>query len=184
MFGWSISASACRSASKRATTCRVSMPSLMTLSATRRDRLALLGHPDRAEAAFADLLEQLVAADDRAEFLRGGVWSAVAWPLARTVQRTFRLLRLPNVPQLRNELSALGKALQVSLQLDVLLVPAAQIPFGQQQLSQEHVLVNRLTARQEVFDPRLVAGKPGRFERVTNRVHTLGRRRRSSLVAV
>ena len=36
MFGWSISASACRSASKRAMTCRVSMPSLMTLRATRR----------------------------------------------------------------------------------------------------------------------------------------------------
>ena len=30
------------------------------------DRLALLGHPDRAEAAFADLLEQLVAADPSA----------------------------------------------------------------------------------------------------------------------
>ena len=36
MFGWSISASAWRSASKRAMTDFVSMPSLMTLSATRR----------------------------------------------------------------------------------------------------------------------------------------------------
>ena len=36
MFGWSISASACRSASKRAITCRVSMPGLMTFSATLR----------------------------------------------------------------------------------------------------------------------------------------------------
>jgi hypothetical protein len=36
MFGWSINASACRSASKRAMTFRVSMPSLMTLRATRR----------------------------------------------------------------------------------------------------------------------------------------------------
>ena len=36
MFGWSIIASACRSASKRASTWAVSMPSLMTLSATRR----------------------------------------------------------------------------------------------------------------------------------------------------
>ena len=36
MFGWSIMASACRSASNRATTCLVSMPSLMTLSATLR----------------------------------------------------------------------------------------------------------------------------------------------------
>ena len=34
MAGWSISASACRSASKRATTCAVSMPALMTFSAT------------------------------------------------------------------------------------------------------------------------------------------------------
>ena len=30
------------------------------------DRLGLLGHPDRAHAAFADLLNQLVGADDRA----------------------------------------------------------------------------------------------------------------------
>ncbi len=36
MFGWSIRASACRSASKRATTWRLSMPGLMTFSATRR----------------------------------------------------------------------------------------------------------------------------------------------------
>ena len=36
MFGWSIKASACRSASKRASTCLESMPSLTTLSATRR----------------------------------------------------------------------------------------------------------------------------------------------------
>jgi hypothetical protein len=33
------------------------------------DRLALFGHPDFAEAAFADLLQQLVAADH----LRGGL---------------------------------------------------------------------------------------------------------------
>jgi hypothetical protein len=36
MFGWSMSASACRSASKRAMISRVSMPSLMILRATRR----------------------------------------------------------------------------------------------------------------------------------------------------
>ena len=30
------------------------------------DGLALLGHPDRAEAAFTELLEKFVAADDRA----------------------------------------------------------------------------------------------------------------------
>ena len=34
------------------------------------DRLLLLGHIDHAAAAFADFLEQLVAADDRAEFFR------------------------------------------------------------------------------------------------------------------
>ena len=70
MFGWSISASACRSASKRAITCRVSMPGLMILSATRRRTgCLLLGHEDDAEAAFADLLQQLVGADDRARLL-------------------------------------------------------------------------------------------------------------------
>jgi hypothetical protein len=36
MCGWSIIASACRSASNRAITCRVSIPSLITFSATRR----------------------------------------------------------------------------------------------------------------------------------------------------
>ena len=40
------------------------MPGLMILSATRRRTgLGLLGHIDDAHAAFADLLEQLVAAD-------------------------------------------------------------------------------------------------------------------------
>ena len=64
MLGWSIIASACRSASKRATTWRVSMPSLMTFSATRRRTgSVLLGHVDDAHAALADLLEQLVGAD-------------------------------------------------------------------------------------------------------------------------
>ena len=42
----------------------VSIPSLMTFSATATfDRLLLFGHVDHAAAAFADLLEQLVAAD-------------------------------------------------------------------------------------------------------------------------
>ena len=40
------------------------MPALMSFSATTPlDRLGLLGHPDRAHAAFADLLQQLVRAD-------------------------------------------------------------------------------------------------------------------------
>ena len=71
MFGWSIIASACRSCSKRAMTSFVSMPSLMIFSATRRRTgLLLLGHPDHAETAFADLLEQLVIADGFAGLLR------------------------------------------------------------------------------------------------------------------
>src|SRR5437588_596274 len=36
MFGWSISASACRSASNRAKTCRLSIPALMSFRATSR----------------------------------------------------------------------------------------------------------------------------------------------------
>ncbi len=44
----------------------------MSLTATSAlDRLGLLGHPDRAHAAFADLLEELVRADHRAGALRG-----------------------------------------------------------------------------------------------------------------
>ena len=71
MFGWSIRARACRSASNRATTCRVSMPGLMTFRATlRRTGLGLLGHVDDAHAALADLLQQLVRADDRARAAR------------------------------------------------------------------------------------------------------------------
>ena len=46
------------------------MPGLMILSATVRwTGCGLLGHEDDAHAAFADLLEQLVAADDRAGVL-------------------------------------------------------------------------------------------------------------------
>ena len=72
MLTWSIIARACRSASKRAMTCRVSMPGLMIFRATlRRDRLRLLGHVDHAHAPFADLLEQLVRADLRAGLFEG-----------------------------------------------------------------------------------------------------------------
>ena len=64
MSGWSIRARAWRSASKRARTSRVSMPSLMTLSATRRrDRLALLGEVDDAHAALAEDVEDVIGAD-------------------------------------------------------------------------------------------------------------------------
>ena len=64
MFGWSIIARACRSASKRAMTCLLSMPGLMIFSATRRRTGSLLlGHIDHAHAPFADLLQQLVGAD-------------------------------------------------------------------------------------------------------------------------
>ena len=51
-------------------TCLVSMPSLMTLSATLRAHgLLLLGHENHAETAFADLLQELVAADGVADAL-------------------------------------------------------------------------------------------------------------------
>src|SRR5436190_1714065 len=40
MFGWSMSASACRSVSKRAITSLVSMPNLMILSGTRRIKVS------------------------------------------------------------------------------------------------------------------------------------------------
>ena len=66
MFWWSIIASACRSASKRAMTCSLSMPGLMILSATlRRTGCVLLGHVNDAHAPFADLLEQMVGTDPR-----------------------------------------------------------------------------------------------------------------------
>ena len=59
MFGWFIMARAWRSASKRASTCLVSMPGLDHLERDHAfDRFHLLGHPDHAEAAFADLLAQ------------------------------------------------------------------------------------------------------------------------------
>ena len=54
MFGWSMRASACRSASKRAITCLVSIPSLMILKATGGCTGSLLRHLDRLPAPFAD----------------------------------------------------------------------------------------------------------------------------------
>ena len=67
MFGWSIIARACRSASKRAMTCRRVHARLDDLEGhAAADRLRLLGHVDDAHAPFADLLEQLVRADHRA----------------------------------------------------------------------------------------------------------------------
>ena len=64
MFGWFMSASACRSDSKRAMTSLVSIPHLMSLSATRAaDRMPLLGLVDDAHAALADLAEEPVGAD-------------------------------------------------------------------------------------------------------------------------
>jgi hypothetical protein len=60
MFGWSISASACRSASKRAITWRVSMPGLMIFQRDPpADRRAALAMKTDAHAPFADLLKQL-----------------------------------------------------------------------------------------------------------------------------
>ena len=57
-------ARACRSASNRATTSRVSMPGLMIFSATlRRTGSRLRRHVHDAHAAFANLLQQLVGTD-------------------------------------------------------------------------------------------------------------------------
>ena len=64
MFGWSISASAWRSASNRAMTLFGVHAQLDDLERdAAANRLLLFGHIDHAAAAFADLLEQLVAAD-------------------------------------------------------------------------------------------------------------------------
>ena len=77
MLTWSISARACRSASKRAMTWRLSMPGLMTFRATlRRTGCGLLGHVDGAHAPLADLLQQLVRADRRTGALRARPRSA------------------------------------------------------------------------------------------------------------
>ena len=64
MFGWSISASACRSASKRAMTCSRVHAELDDLERhAAAHRLLLLGHVNDAAAAFADFFQQLVAAN-------------------------------------------------------------------------------------------------------------------------
>ena len=56
------------------------MPGLMIFRATlRRTGCCLLGHEDDAEAAFADLLQQLVRADDRAGPLQEGLGNRDAW---------------------------------------------------------------------------------------------------------
>ena len=74
ILGWSIIASACRSASKRAITCRVSMPGLMIFRATRRLTGSFCSAMiDHAHAAFADLLQQLVGADLRARLFGDGL---------------------------------------------------------------------------------------------------------------
>ena len=67
MFGWSIRASACRSASNRASTCLDIHARLDHLQGDHPlDRAGLLGHVDGAHAALADRLQQLVGADDGA----------------------------------------------------------------------------------------------------------------------
>ena len=74
MFGWSIRARACRSASNRARTVLESIPALISLSATcRLTGCGLLGEVDAAHAPFADLLAELVPArDDGADDRAGG----------------------------------------------------------------------------------------------------------------
>ena len=67
ILGWSIMASAWRSASNRATTWRGVHAGLDDLQGDpAADGPVLLGHEDGAHAALADLLEQLVRADPAA----------------------------------------------------------------------------------------------------------------------
>jgi hypothetical protein len=69
MLAWSISASACRSASNRAMTCRC--PCLDDLDRDLAlDGARLLGEEDDSHAALADLLEQLVRPDQCPRTLR------------------------------------------------------------------------------------------------------------------
>ena len=72
MLGWSINPSAWRSASKRAMTERVSMPSFNHFKRdAAADGFLLLGHIDNATTAFADFLEELVPVNRRA----CGLWN-------------------------------------------------------------------------------------------------------------
>ena len=76
MFGWSIKARACRSASNRAITWLDVHARLDDLEGDlAADRLLLLGHVDDAHAPLADLLEQLVGADARARPFEDGTGS-------------------------------------------------------------------------------------------------------------
>ena len=75
MLGWSISARACRSASKRARTCRLVHARLDDLERDLRlDRLGLLGHVDDAHAPFADLLAAACTGRCKCQGIRQSVW--------------------------------------------------------------------------------------------------------------
>ena len=70
ILGWSIIASACRSASKRAITCRVSMPGLMILSATVRWIGSVCSAMKTTPMPPSPICcEQLVRPDDRSRSL-------------------------------------------------------------------------------------------------------------------
>ena len=72
ILGWSINASACRSASNRAMTLLGVHAQLDDLERhPPSDRLLLLGHINHAATALADLLQQLVAANPVAGFFQG-----------------------------------------------------------------------------------------------------------------
>ena len=121
MFGWSIIARACRSASKRAMTWWLSMPGLMILRRDlAADRLLLLGHVDDAHAAFADLLEQLVRADDRAGALRDRRFTGRAARFDRWCRRLLHEVagfvdRLQQAVDLRSQVGVVAASLvQVS----------------------------------------------------------------------
>ena len=104
MFGWSIRASACRSASNRASTRLRVHPGLDDLHRDHpADRLRLLGHADGAHAALADLLQQLVRPDaaprplgDR--FVRGGPVLHGRGAVQETAEPALRGEQLLDVP--------------------------------------------------------------------------------------
>ena len=93
MLGWSIIASAWRSASNRAMTCLRIHARLDDLqSHLAAHGLGLLGHVDNAHAAFADLLQQLVRADDRAGAFHHLGWKEIhGRPRGGRVQETTHL---------------------------------------------------------------------------------------------
>jgi hypothetical protein len=92
MCVWSIRASACRSASKRRITWALSMPGLMTFSATCRFTGSRCSATQTAHAALAELLHQPIRADADAH-LFGRRLPLAAHFLVRIIQFDRRALQ-------------------------------------------------------------------------------------------